>query len=109
MKRTKAVESELDKLYFSLRGHRAKASREEIPPTHPPLMSRLRSIIWAQYSSTSAPTQTQIDSYNIIKEELTPILKTLKKLAQEDIKNIEKEMDKAGIPWTSGRIPEWEN
>jgi len=107
--KAREIEAELDKLIFNLRGHRARASREEIPPTHPPILSRLRFIIWAHYRSTSEPTQTQRDSYQIIREEMEPILKTLKKISRNDIKELEQKMEKAGTPWTPGRIPEWQD
>jgi aspartate carbamoyltransferase catalytic subunit len=71
-----------------------------------PLQTRLRRLIWAQYGSTSKPTQTQIDAYSILKAELSPMLEKLKKIALEDLKNLEKELEKAGAPWTPGRIPQ---
>ena len=105
--KARGIESKLDKIIFALRGYRARASREEIPPTHPPILSRMRYLIWAHYRSTSEPTKTQRDSYQIIREEMEPNLKTLKIIATKDIKELENMMEKAGSPWTPGRIPEW--
>jgi len=31
----------------------------------------------------------------------------LKKLIEADLKKLEEEMEKAGTPWTPGRIPIW--
>ncbi|MCK4943998.1 MAG: hypothetical protein KAS65_10490, partial [Candidatus Aminicenantes bacterium] len=98
------IEDQLDKILFAIRGHKPKASREEIPPTLVPLISRLYSIIYAQYRSTSAPGKSQLDSYNIIVEELAPLLIQLKKIASQDIPELEKELEAAKAPWTPGRI-----
>ncbi len=104
MPRIRAIEDQLDKILFAIRGHKPKASREEIPPTLVPLISRLYSIIYAQYRSTSAPGKSQFDSYNIIVEELAPLLIQLKKIASQDIPELEKELEAAKAPWTPGRI-----
>jgi len=36
-----------------------------------------------------------------------PIYQALKKLAAEDVKNIEKKLDDIGAPYTPGRLPDW--
>ena len=106
MARAMAVEAGLDEVLFALKGHKPKASWEEVPPGHYPIERRLRVIIRAMVSSTSAPGKSLMDSYEIVKEELAPLLVKLKKIAEEDLKNLEKEMDIAGAPWTPGRVPE---
>jgi photosystem II stability/assembly factor-like uncharacterized protein len=106
MPKAEAIEKALDEIYFVLNGHRAKASWEEVPPGHMPLQGRLRRLIWAQYGTTSKPTQTMRDSYSILKGELSPLLEKLKKIAQEDLKKLEQELEQAGAPWTPGRIPQ---
>ena len=106
MTRVKAIEDKLDKIIFAIRGHSPRASREEIPPSPAPLISRLYSIIYAQYRSTSAPGKTQYDSYGIITEELAPLLTQIKKIAGREIPELEKDLDKAQAPWTPGRIME---
>lgn len=104
MPRIRAIEDKLDKIIFTIRGYRPKASREEIPPTHVPLISRLYSIIYAQYRSTSTPGKSQYDSYRIISEELAPLLAELKKIIGKDIPELEKDLEEAKAPWTPGRI-----
>ena len=98
------IENQLDKIIFAMRGHTPKASREEIPPTHVPLISRLYALIYAQSRSTSSPGKSQFTSYNIIVEELAPLLSQLKKIVQKDIPALEKELENAKAPWTPGRI-----
>lgn len=107
MDRASGIESRLHELEFALKGHKPKASWEEVPPGHYPIERRLQEIIYAQIRSTAGPSQTQINSSEIVKEEITILLEKLKKIAEEDIKNLEKDMEQAGSPWTPGRVPEF--
>jgi len=75
--------------------------------TEPAIARRINSVIYEQWGSTSAPTQTQKDSYQIVLDEFAPIYQALKKIIEEDIKNIEKKLDEAGAPYTPGRLPDW--
>ncbi|MDQ1353809.1 MAG: hypothetical protein QG657_4116 [Acidobacteriota bacterium] len=100
------VQSRLNEIDFVLKGHKAKASWEEIPPGHYSIERRLQAIIYAQIRSTSKPSKNHLDSSTIVREEITPLLEKLRKIAEEDLRNLEKEMEQAGAPWTPGRIPE---
>ncbi len=73
----------------------------------PGLYSRIRRIIYDQRRSTSAPTQSQRDAYQIVAEEFPPVLASLKKIVEEDIKKIEDKLEEIGAPYTPGRLPEW--
>jgi len=61
--------AQLEKIIWSFKGQTPKASREENWPALPSINERLNSIVWVQWRSTSAPTQTMIDGYKIIIEE----------------------------------------
>jgi len=102
--KTKAISERLDDLFFQLDGVEAKASWEEVPPAIVPLSNRIQDIVWGMWSSTSEPTQTMVDNYAIIVEEVPQILKILEKM-DDDMKMVEQELEKAGAPWTPGRIP----
>jgi photosystem II stability/assembly factor-like uncharacterized protein len=101
-----AMEKDLDDIVYLIRGLEAKASEEEIPPTHMPLWSRLSSIIYNLYGSTANPGKSQTDGYQIVKEELAPLLLRLKKITQQDLPKLERELEAAKAPWTPGRVPE---
>ncbi len=75
--------------------------------TEPGIAQRINSIIYEQWKSTSAPTQTQKDNTQIVLEEFEPIYQALKKIIEEDVKNIEKKLDEIGAPYTPGRLPDW--
>ena len=101
------LEKRLEDVVFTFNGPQAKASREEIPPSPVPLNNRLRAVIYASYMNTSGATQTQLDSYAILSEELPPALGELKSIDQE-LKKLNNELDALGAPWTPGRVPDWQ-
>ena len=101
------VKKELDDILFAFNGVKAKASWEEIPPAHMPLMKRLNYIIYTQINSTSNVTSTSKMSFNILKEEFPPVLKQVTGIAETKIVALKKMMDELGAPYTPGRIPVW--
>ncbi len=105
IKKAAKIKKEISDIIFQFNGHSPKASREEIPPTHPPLISRLTSILRAQISTTSAPSKSQYRSINIITEEMKPIIRKLKDIKNR-INDIKNKLEKINAPWTSGRILE---
>ncbi len=96
---------DLEALDFTFNGTPAKASWEEVPPEPVPLNHRLNTIAYSHWSSTSAPTQTQLRDYDILMEEFPPVLDKIKALDVQ-IKSVEKEMERYKAPWTPGRLPE---
>ncbi len=106
IKKAKALRKELDGINFTFNGFPAKASWEEVPPQPMPLNRRLNYLTRTHYNSTTEITQTEKDTYQILKEELPPVMEKLKRISEVDIKNLESEMEKIGAPWTPGRIPE---
>lgn len=101
---TKVIAEQLKNIEFRFDGTPPKASQEEVPPEPMPLNLRLDIIAYSHWSSTSAPTKTQLDNYNILMEEFPPVLNEIKEIDQR-IKNIEAEMEKYKVPWTPGRLP----
>jgi hypothetical protein len=59
------------------------------------------------WKTTSAPTQTQRDSYKTASEEFEPLLDHIKRLLEVDLKNLESDMERHAAPWTPGRVPGW--
>lgn len=107
MEKANKIESQLEKIIWTFKGQTPKASREENRTAPPSINERLNSIIWVQWRSTSAPTQTMIDGYKIIIEEFEPVYQNLKNIMEVDLNILEKELDAAGVPYTPGRLPQW--
>lgn len=97
------TERELDDIIFKFRGHRPKASREEIPPGNTTITSRFFSVLYAQFATTAAPSGAQLSSMEILTGQMRPIISDLKKIDMK-LKGFEKELEKMNAPWTSGRI-----
>ncbi|MBK6966069.1 MAG: glycosyl hydrolase [Bacteroidales bacterium] len=103
-----ALKLKVDEILFAFNGKDPKASREENPPAQVSINERLGNIIYAFYGSTSAPTSTHRRSYEIIRDEFPPLYTQLKQISETDVPAIEAEMEKAGVPYTPGRLPNWE-
>lgn len=100
------LEDALEAIEFKFEGTPATASWEEVPPEEMPLSNRFSSIIWASWSSSSGPTATQKMNYQILMEELPPILDELESIDQQ-LKDLETELDKLKAPHTPGRVPKF--
>lgn len=105
MEDASSIESRLELILRALRGDSILAARDENVP--PSISGRVNEIVGDQRMSTSRPTQTQIEGYNIAGEEFTSELANLRTLIEVDVGRLEKAMEAAGAPWTPGRIPEW--
>jgi len=101
----KALEMKLADLQLKMFGDRTLSQLDL--DSEPGLTSRLGFILSGQNSSTSAPTRTQIDNFQIVSEEFTPIYEAVKTIVEEDVKRIEKRLDEVGAPYTPGRLPIW--
>jgi len=99
-----SIEKELDDILFAFEGNKPKASSEEIPPAPVPLSRRLQYVYWGQSNSTSAITQTSKMAYQIIQEELPVFIEKLGNISNVKIKNLEKKLNEANVPYTPGRI-----
>ncbi len=100
----RALEGELADLRISLDGDRTVRQRSE--PTMPSIGQRLDQIVYGHWmTSTSNPTQTHMDNYDLARAQFEPVLASLRRIVTEDIPRIENQVDAAGGPWTPGRIP----
>ena len=97
---------ELEKIDFLFEGTPATASWEEVPPEQMPLSNRFNAIAWTAWQSTSAPTESQQENYDILMEEFPPILTQLKEIDAQ-LKKLETELDKMNAPYTPGRVPKF--
>jgi len=98
------LEKRLTDISKQLNGDVTLARREfEILPS---INNRINYIIGSLWSTTAAPTQTQIDAYTIASKLFAPAYTSLKAVGEE-IKKLEDLLEKSGAPYTPGRLPEW--
>jgi photosystem II stability/assembly factor-like uncharacterized protein len=100
-----ALESRLREIQLALNGDNTLSSRNE--PTPPSMTDRVNGIVDDQWQSTSAPTQTQIRSYEVAADEFVPQLEALRTLVETDLRNLAATLERAGAPWTPGHVPAW--
>lgn len=105
-KRASNVAKELEDINFAFEGEQPKASQEEVPPAKVPLNLRLETLTGTQWRSTSNVTKNQEVAYQVLHNEIQPILEKLKTITDVELKSIESDMEKIGAPWTPGRMPE---
>ncbi len=76
-------------------------------PTALSIRERVQRIVGGQWQSTSEIPGTHRRAYEIAAEQFGELLPQLDKLIEVDLRALEKDADKAGVPWTPGRVPEW--
>jgi photosystem II stability/assembly factor-like uncharacterized protein len=101
----RTIELKLLKIRDQLTGDTTRSERSE--PAPPSIMRRAGIAYEGSLNSTVGPTETHRQSYAIAAEEYRELRGRLASLIEGDLAELEKKLDKARIPWTSGRtIPE---
>ncbi|MCS6886228.1 MAG: glycosyl hydrolase [Acidobacteriota bacterium] len=100
---------ELDKILqaiqMKLNGDVVMRARQENDA--PSIYDRIMQIIEEERMSTAKPTQTHIESYKIASEEFSVELEKLRSVIENELKALEQAIERAGAPYTPGRIPVW--
>lgn len=99
-----SIESDLRELNKKLNGDNLRSKYEGGRPSS--VKDRVDLITYALWSTTAAPTNTFIKSYDAAAEKFDEIHSTLKSI-DANIKQVEAELEKFGAPYTPGRLPEW--
>lgn len=89
----------------ALRGDPTLGKR--VVPEPPSIGERVTNAIYSLSGSTEPPTKTQREQYDIAGREFEATLALLKTLVQTELPALESRLEKAGMPWTPGRVPEW--
>ena len=104
--RARALELELESIETALSGDRfLRRAQENTPPA---IDDRVMSVVYASWYTTAEPTQTQLDAYRYAGELFAKELARLRQLAEIDLPALEAELERAGAPWTPGRVPVWQ-
>ncbi len=98
------IEKQLTALSTALYGDRTLARREF--ETLPSISERVGRIQGNLVSTSAAPTQTMLTSYQTVAKQFTAFLTDLRK-TQTDIIALETALQSAGAPHTPGRFPDW--
>ena len=104
-RRARALEDRLFELGKTFFGDGTIARRQE--PTKPGLLQRLGRVTRG-WDTLQGPTTTQETAYDLVADAFEPALADLQKLVEEDLETLHEDLEKAGAPWTPGRVPRWE-
>ena len=104
--RLREVAERLQNLGVKLNGDRTLRRRAE--PTMPSIRQRLSQVVEGHWTSSSGPTTTHRDNYDIAAREFGPVLEELQRIVETDLPAIENEAERLGAPWTPGRVPGWD-
>jgi len=100
------LENKLEDIKIELSGDASLEKR--FFPVKTSISSRLGTITYGLWNTTSAPTQTMKDSYEAAAMAFKPMLQKVKDISDKDIKELEDKLEAAHAPYTPGRLPEWE-
>ena len=104
LEEARKMELELKDIRELLIGNTTKSRYDE--PDRLSIMNRVNSAMNAM-RSTYGPTLTHRQDFEIAQEEFESVLGQIKELIEIDLVNLQKKLEAAGLPWTSGRpIPE---
>jgi photosystem II stability/assembly factor-like uncharacterized protein len=103
IKQVRTVEQRLLDLQETLSGDPTIARRNESTP--PSLLERLGKLGDAWGGTLEPATPSQLDQVNIVRGEFGQILARLQRLYENDFRGLQAAAERAGVPWTSGRMP----
>ena len=98
-----ALNEQLADLKVVMNGDRTISQHSE--PVTPGIRSRIGSVLWGTRSITSAPTATHRKQMDIAARQFGPVLTRLTGILEQDIPALEAQLDRAGAPYTPGRLP----
>ncbi|MBL4706137.1 MAG: glycosyl hydrolase [Flavobacteriales bacterium] len=102
----KTLESKMNEISISMWGD-GSLSRRDVE-TYPGISSRIGTIVYQLWHTTTAPTNTQKDGYEIAKDEFAPVLSNLKSVIK-NITELETKLNSFNAPYTPGRDDKWKD
>ena len=103
IKRVRTMQQKLLDFQEELSGDPTLARRNEHTP--PSLLQRLGALSSAWSGSLEPATPAQLAQVDIVRGDFGKILAQLQTLYENDFKGLQAAAERAGVPWTSGRMP----
>ena len=98
------IEKRLQAIEVKLNGDASMSKREF--ETLPSINSRITGIESSLWTTTAAPTQTSLQSYETASKQFSAVLPELKSI-DDEIKTVEVTLENNKAPYTPGRLPIW--
>lgn len=101
----RALALRLQAIDTAMHGDREARRRNENDA--PSIVERVQNVVFGHWTSSSAPTRTQLDAYEIAAAAFARQLSELRQLVGVDLGKLEVRMESYGAPYTPGRLPVW--
>jgi hypothetical protein len=101
----RALGKRVSDLDLALNGDKVRERYNE--PAAPSISDRVQGIVYGHWTATSAPTRTFRTEYDAAAAAFADFLPKLTGLVEKDLAALEAKAEKAGAPWTPGRVPRW--
>jgi len=106
LSQARALEIQLMDIREKFRGDPTRPRRSETAP--PGILSRIQTVVGGHWSTTTGPTNTHRQVYEIAEAEFGEVYGELRQLVEVDLTGLEQKLEDAGAPWTPGRgLPKW--
>ncbi len=102
---TRGLQDELKDLLIALEGD--SVLRDYGRPAPMPLLSRAGRLAGELNGSTGPPTGTHRRQFQLLEGELPGLLDRLRRLREEEWRQLEERLVESDVPWTAGRLPRW--
>ncbi len=100
------VKTRLMDVMEKFNGDPTKTRRNE--SDYPGFAGRVRTMMFGAMASYEGPTGTHRNQYEVVDEEFSEALESLREILETAIPGLQDKLDSAGAPWTPGRkIPDW--
>ncbi len=103
------IESLKDRLYAidkKLNGNKIISKLNDAQS--PSIKQRMGTLNWSFSQSTSSPTGTMKEQYQIIESQFRPVYEEVKKINNVEMREFAKILEDAGAPYVPGKLYEWE-
>lgn len=98
------LETRMNAVNLQLNGNGSLARREF--ETLPSINSRIGTIVGGLWSTTVAPSETYLQSYQLALTEFNAVYKEIKSI-DSAMTQLEQKLEMHAVPFTPGRLPEW--
>ncbi len=101
-----SISAALDNMLLKFELRSTRPSAEENPPAPVKFNDRVDNMVYTHWNSTSNLTKNELVAYETLTEEFPPVYNEIKRIFNEDILTLEKQIELLSAPATPGRLPE---
>ncbi|OQY72375.1 MAG: glycosyl hydrolase, partial [Ignavibacteriales bacterium UTCHB3] len=104
--RADKILNDLDAISLKFERRSNFPSAEENPPSPVTINERLSTLLWTHWASTAGLTQKEKTAFEVLMAEFPPLHAEIKRISENEVKQLEADLEKLGGHVTPGRLPE---